>query len=64
MLGSNTYGTDRRGSEFRAAVDLMPRYAEEMQSLQTHRFPLESLEDAFACASDKRSGVIKVTIEP
>lgn len=64
LVGSNTYGTDRRGSQFRSAVELLPRYRSEIEALQTHRFPLSSLEQAFECASDKQSGAIKVTIEP
>jgi threonine dehydrogenase-like Zn-dependent dehydrogenase len=64
VIGSNTYGTDRRGPEFRAAVDLIPRYREEIASLQTHRFALEEVDEAFRCAADKRSGAIKVTIVP
>ena len=64
IVGSNMYGAGRRGSEFRAAVELLPRYAAEIAPLQTHRFALEQLESAFTAASDKHSGAIKVTIEP
>jgi threonine dehydrogenase-like Zn-dependent dehydrogenase len=64
VVGSNTYGQDRRGPEFAAAVDLLPRLRSELASLQTHAFPLESVAEGFACAADKRSGAIKVTIEP
>ncbi len=62
LLGSNTYGTDRRGPEFRSAVDLLPRYREELTRLQTHHFPLERVDDAFPAAADKKSGSIKVTV--
>ena len=62
IIGSNTYGTDRRGPEFRGAVDLLPRYREEIAVLQTHRVPLAQVEDAFRVAADKRSGAIKVTV--
>ena len=64
LIGSNTYGSTRRGSEFRAAVDLLPRYRAELEPLQTHQFRLSALSDAFKCALDKRSGAIKVTIIP
>jgi threonine dehydrogenase-like Zn-dependent dehydrogenase len=64
VVGSNTYGQDRRGPEFAAAVELLPRLRSELAGLQTHAFPLESVGEAFACAADKRSGAIKVTIEP
>jgi threonine dehydrogenase-like Zn-dependent dehydrogenase len=64
IVGSNMYGTGRRGAQFRAAVELLPRYAAELAPLQTHRFELAELESAFRCASDKHSGAIKVTIVP
>ena len=64
LIGSNTYGTGRRGPEFRVAVDLLPRYRRELEPLQTHRFALDAVEDAFACAADKKSGAIKVTVLP
>ena len=64
LIGSNMYGSTRRGSEFRAAVDLMPRYRAELEPLQTHQFRLSALNDAFKCALDKRSGAIKVTVIP
>jgi threonine dehydrogenase-like Zn-dependent dehydrogenase len=64
VMGSNTYGTNRRGTEFGAAVELISRYRREIETLQTHRFPLSALEEAFQCAADKRSGSLKVTILP
>jgi threonine dehydrogenase-like Zn-dependent dehydrogenase len=64
VMGSNTYGTDRSGAEFGAAVDLIPRYRHEIGILQTHRLPLTALEEAFRLASDKASGAIKVTLVP
>lgn len=62
VVGSNTYGTVRRGSEFGGAVDLIPRYRAEIDALQTHQFPLKSLRDAFECADRKRDGAVKVTL--
>ncbi|MFQ5699263.1 MAG: zinc-binding dehydrogenase [Myxococcota bacterium] len=64
LVGSNTYGQDRRGPEFRAAVGRLERYRRELASLQTHQFPLAAIGQAFECAADKRSGAIKVTVEP
>ncbi len=63
VVGSNTYGTARRGPEFRAAVELLPRYAAEIAPLQTHRFPLARVAEAFQTAADKKSRAIKVTID-
>jgi threonine dehydrogenase-like Zn-dependent dehydrogenase len=64
IVGSNMYGAGRRGSQFRAAVELLPRYAAEIAPLQTHRFALAELEAAFRAASDKHTGAIKVTVLP
>jgi len=64
VIGSNTYGMGQRGSEFGAAVDLLPRYRHELEPLQTHQFKLMALHDAFKCALDKTSGAIKVTVIP
>lgn len=64
LIASNTYGATRRGSEFAAGVELAARYAEELAPLQTHRFALADVADAFACADDKSSGAIKVTVLP
>jgi threonine dehydrogenase-like Zn-dependent dehydrogenase len=54
----------RRGPQFRAAVELLPRYASELAALQTHQFGLAQIGEAFRCASDKASGAIKVTVVP
>ncbi len=62
LIGSNTYGTTRRAPEFAVGVELAARYRSELAPLQTHQFSLDSVADAFACANDKRSGAIKVTI--
>lgn len=63
VIGSNTYGSTRRGSEFASAVGLLEPLASELEPLQTHHFPLDKVADAFTCAADKQSGAIKVTIE-
>ena len=64
LIGSFAYGTDGHGPEFRTAVSLLGRYERELQSLQTHQFGLDNIEAAFACAEDKNTGCIKVTIQP
>jgi (R,R)-butanediol dehydrogenase/meso-butanediol dehydrogenase/diacetyl reductase len=64
IVGSNLYGMGRRGPQFRAAVELLPRYASELARLQTHQFGLAQIADAFRCASEKTSGAIKVTVVP
>ncbi len=64
LIGSNSYGTGRRGSEFRAAVEMLPRYQAELKPLQTHQFSLSELGRAFDCAANKQSRAIKVTVQP
>ena len=62
IIGSFIYGRVRSGSEFRAAVDLMPPIAAELHALQTHHFPLTDVAEAFATVDDKTSQTVKVTI--
>jgi threonine dehydrogenase-like Zn-dependent dehydrogenase len=64
ILPSFAYGTGRRGSEFGTAVELLPRFADELRAVQTHEFALADVADAFRCAADKRSGALKVTVVP
>ena len=64
ILGCSIYGMGRHGRELGTTVAMVPRYQREIEGLQTHQFPLSSVEDAFACASDKTTGAIKVTILP
>ncbi len=62
LIGSNTYGVTRRGSDFQAAIAWLPRLREDLASLATHAFPLERTEDALRIAADKRAGSIKVCL--
>jgi threonine dehydrogenase-like Zn-dependent dehydrogenase len=64
LIGSDTYGLGRTGSEFGAATRLLSRYGSELAPLQTHEFPLGEIARAFECAEDKSSGAIKVTVTP
>jgi threonine dehydrogenase-like Zn-dependent dehydrogenase len=61
IVGSFIYGAGQ-GGEFAAAVDLLPRWQPELALLQSHQFKLESIEEAFRCASDKSTGAVKVSI--
>ena len=62
MLGSVLYGPSRRGSDFGAAVSLLPRYQADLAPLQTHQYPLRAIHQAFDTALDKTTGAIKVTL--
>jgi threonine dehydrogenase-like Zn-dependent dehydrogenase len=61
IVGSFIYRAGR-GAEFAAAVDLLPRWQPELALLQSHQFKLESIREAFRCASDKSTGAIKVSV--
>ncbi len=64
LTWSNCY--DRAGPEadFEVAARLVSDERERLERLLTHRVPLERINDAFALASDKRSGAIKVSVVP
>ena len=62
LLGSVLYGPSRRGSDFGAAVSLLPRYQPDLAPLQTHQYPLRDIHQAFDTALDKMTGAIKVTL--
>lgn len=61
---SNCYGRERGRADFADGVDLLDRERERLARLATHAFPLDRVADAFAAASDKKAGAIKVTVVP
>jgi threonine dehydrogenase-like Zn-dependent dehydrogenase len=61
IIGSFIYGAGR-GGEFAAAVGLLPRWQPELTLPQSHQFKLESIQEAFRCASDKSTGAVKVSV--
>lgn len=64
LVGSLTYGRPGPHADFDVALRLLATHPERFRSLITHRFPLSEIGTAFATASDKRSGSIKVAIAP
>ncbi|MFL6205474.1 MAG: zinc-binding dehydrogenase [Acidimicrobiales bacterium] len=64
IVGSFCYGSGEREPEFTTAASLTGRWREELAALTTHQRPLAEVADAFALADDKRTGAIKVTLEP
>ena len=64
ILTSFAYGTNRRGSDFGTAVELLPRWRDELSVLQTHQFALDQATTAFETAADKTSEALKVTVVP
>ncbi|HKY15838.1 MAG TPA: alcohol dehydrogenase catalytic domain-containing protein [Microthrixaceae bacterium] len=64
LLGSFCYGQGEREPEFVTAARLTGRWNDELGALTTHQLPLERVADAFAVASDKSTGAVKVTLTP
>jgi threonine dehydrogenase-like Zn-dependent dehydrogenase len=62
LIGSKFFGTSEHGSVFRAASRLLPRYRDEIRTLQTHQFPLSDIKGAFGAAMDKSAQAIKITV--
>src|SRR5207253_2357766 len=63
ILGSLVYGRAGARADFDIALDLLRRHGPRIaETLITHRFPLDRIDDAFRTAADKTTGSIKVTI--
>jgi threonine dehydrogenase-like Zn-dependent dehydrogenase len=58
------YAVNGIGRDCDLAAMLMARRPEIAESLITHRFPLEEAAKAFEVAADRKSGSIKVVLEP
>ena len=64
MVGSNCYARDGRVGDFGLATEQVVRHASAISELVTHRFALDQVVEAFAAASDKKAGAIKVHLMP
>lgn len=64
LVGSLTYGRPGPRADFDVALQLLAEQPERFRRLITHRFPLDQITRAFETAADKRSGAIKVAIQP
>lgn len=62
LLGSFCYGSGGREPEFATAARLTGRWQDELAALATHQYGLDEVATAFATASDKTTGAIKVTL--
>jgi threonine dehydrogenase-like Zn-dependent dehydrogenase len=58
------YGRHAGGRDVESAAALMAALPDLANTIITHRFPLEDAAQAFATASDRSTGSIKVVIEP
>jgi threonine dehydrogenase-like Zn-dependent dehydrogenase len=61
---SNCYSRTPEGVDFEAAVEIVERHRDELAELTTHQVPLAEAARAFALASDKKGGAVKVTVVP
>lgn len=64
LVASYCYGRDARVSDFAHAAALLEKHRGVLPELVTHRFKLDEVARAYATAGDKKSGSIKVQIEP
>jgi threonine dehydrogenase-like Zn-dependent dehydrogenase len=52
------------GSDYLSAATLLAQRPELVESLITHRFPIEDAAEAFRVSADKSTGALRVVIEP
>ena len=64
IVPSSLYGRTGAGRDIDLAAALLARRPEIARTLITHRFPLDAAAEAFECAANRSSGVIKVVLEP
>ncbi len=64
IVGSTMYGRDGVVRDIDNAAALLGANPVIGRSIITHRFPLEAAAEAFEVARDRKSGVIKVVLEP
>lgn len=64
LLSSLGYCRHESGREMEDAAAMLAEDPEIARTLITHRFPLEEAEEAFRVASDRKSGAIRVVLEP
>ena len=64
IFASSLYGRQGLVRDVEVAAQLMSQRPELADILITHRIPLTAAEEAFAIASDRKSGAIKVVLDP
>jgi len=64
LAWSNCYARERGRADFEDAVRLVDAERERLSWLLTHAVPLDRIGDAFALASDKKAGAVKITVLP
>ncbi|MBL7489464.1 alcohol dehydrogenase catalytic domain-containing protein [Frankia sp. AgB1.9] len=64
LIPSLGYCAHAGGREMEDAAAMLAANPEISRTLISHRFPLKDAEEAFQVASDRRSGAIRVVLEP
>ena len=64
MIPASLYGREGASRDIDVAAAILARDPAIADAMITHRFPLEAAREAFAAAADRKSGAIKVVLEP
>jgi threonine dehydrogenase-like Zn-dependent dehydrogenase len=64
VVPASMYAREGESRDIDVAAGLLARRPEIADVLITHRFPLEAAPEAFAAAADRKSGAIKVVLDP
>ena len=51
-------------SDYLSAAQMLAHTPDLVESLITHRFPIEDAREAFRVAADKSAGALRVVLEP
>ena len=63
-IPSLAFCRDEGGSDYLSAATMLAQRPELVDSLITHRFPIDDAAEAFRVAADKSTGALRVVIEP
>ncbi len=64
LVPASMYARAGPSRDFDVAAAILAARADVASTVITHRFPLDAAAEAFAAAGDRRSGAIKVVLEP
>lgn len=64
LVPASMYGRVGPSRDFEVAAAILAGHPEVAPVVITHRFPLDAVGEAFKVAADRRSGAIKVVLEP
>lgn len=63
LVASMMYSRKGVRSDFAVALELLLQHGQRLGNLVTHHVPLDRIDEGFAIASDKRTGVVKVRVD-